>query len=102
MTSIQKPPAAHTPSPWRIGDEDHIWRIYGPGDGDVIGELEYIGGNAEANARLIAAAPTLLAALEAISNEADEWDDHDGRLGHVAYSTLVQARAAIAAARGEG
>jgi hypothetical protein len=49
-------------------------------------------GNEEANARLIAAAPDLLDALEAFLNEADA--------GHVSVDTDRAARAAIAKARG--
>jgi hypothetical protein len=52
----------HTRGPWRINERDESsWRIFGPdrGEGlwaDEIAEVSYTGGNAEANARLIASA----------------------------------------------
>jgi len=53
----------HTPGPWQINEKrDDAWEILGP-DGDTIYticELGYTGGNASANATLIAAAPELL------------------------------------------
>lgn len=57
---------AHTPGPWRITDRDDAWEIAPSGCGQSLAEITYTGGNAEANARLIAAAPVLLAALEAL------------------------------------
>lgn len=43
----------------------------------------------------------LRAVLEAVSNEADEWDDHDGRLAHVAYPTILDARRVLAATQSQ-
>lgn len=33
--------------------------------------------------------------LDGIINEADQWDDHDGRLGHVSYATIALAQALL-------
>lgn len=59
--------ALHTPGPWRVerylGREDS-WFVRGPFDERVCGQGS--GPVVEANARLIAAAPELLEALEAV------------------------------------
>ena len=101
-----------TPVPWRVGayalDDDDSWfyhhTIYGA-NGDFVCHTSFSAvwagnaDNAKANARLIAAAPDLLAALEEVVRtcEADgmiyRWKD----LG----VDLTEARAAIAKARGE-
>lgn len=77
--------ASHTPGPWRIDDEDADeiniighpeWRcsrngVYGEWDVATVADLgfDFEGGGPEAlaNARLIAAAPDMLAALKLIS-----------------------------------
>ncbi len=41
-------------------------------------------------------AASVAAALRAIVNEADEFDDHDGKYGHITYSTLVESRKILA------
>lgn len=65
----------YTPGPWQIvGDDKDPWTIAGP-EGSIllsICELTYTGNNAEANARLIAAAPDLLDALKGFV--ARTWD----------------------------
>ena len=52
----------HTPGPWRIEMKDNYMKLYMPASG-LEGDVArgYVG---EASARLIAAAPDLLAALE--------------------------------------
>lgn len=92
-----------TPGPWvlgkqhksrvEIGSKDHSWTdlarvVTIMSDGHMSAE-------GLANARLIAAAPDLLAALEAMIPEG--WDD--GAMDHM--PGIKQARAAIAKARGE-
>ena len=80
----------HTPGPWVIGAEGEI---YGP---DVSGTMQYreiIPADtvlSDADASLIAAAPDLLAVVEAV---AKYFADTDAPLG-------IQARAAIARAKG--
>jgi len=83
----------HTPGPWRAS----IYCIWGGINGDtyVAGTQTAIGADAqEANARLIAAAPELLEALEAV---VACWNHHD--VGKAYVEDL--ARAAIAKAKGE-
>lgn len=102
--------AAHTPGPWRFqihesanGDEIYGFEVLT----SVKRELVYFDADGrsetEANARLIAAAPDLLAALEGVrdilgtaesnaSGRGDEWDYVGPR--------VVAARAAIARATG--
>ena len=50
----------HTPGPWTVSPDRDLWGVF------TIAEVEAEeGDNDQANARLIAAAPALLAALEA-------------------------------------
>ena len=53
----------HTPGPWVAGSEPWGWDIVGHSGTVVVAQSDYCEG-AEANARLIAAAPELLAAAE--------------------------------------
>lgn len=91
-------PIKHTPGPWfvtRHATPDHSpqFGIYdGYGRGRDIATI--YGANAEADAALIAAAPALLAALEAMVNMED-WAGDD----IAPDSTLGRALAAIAQAR---
>lgn len=84
----------HTPGPWRFSSHPHdgnYMRIHcgsDPREGDNL--RGYCG---EANARLIAAAPELLEALQAFANEIVPINPHD--------PLWVNARAAIAKATGE-
>ena len=92
----------HTPGPWHVAPE-------GPGDdlrvavgaGEAIAHINVIGREDIANARLIAAAPDLLAVLE----KHVEWVERDkvGAIDHEwDYETMVgqYIRAAIAKAKG--
>ncbi len=101
--------SAHTPGPWAAGEqsggdwliqsniESHLppWAV----QNDTIGAVR-ANDNAEANARLIVAAPELLAALKAVV----EWlpDPRPHRLtdSDGLNSVEQQARAAIAKAEG--
>lgn len=55
---------SHTPGPWEVGDKRGVW--VGPvvmaGNGSR--GVAFVCGESDANARLIAAAPDMLAALE--------------------------------------
>ena len=86
---------AHTPGPWVVKDSTQV-----TSDGRHIADCAgretttAIGLEDSANARLIAAAPDLLAALEKLLHLASEdW--------HEASPTLREAAGAIAKARGE-
>lgn len=97
--------ATHTRGPWAIDGAVSAMNldvIYGSGriammecENDEISDEELL-----ANARLIAAAPELLAALETLAVQADEDTPSHCRTDHFA-NALAEALAAIAKARGE-
>ena len=111
--------AKHTPGPWTVGREMNSER---PGSVPVVAlvrdslagrmHVAFVNGKAgeqEANARLIAAAPGLLAALRALTLDVQAWHEVHGRTGQ--YSSpqadylaqaMIEARAAIAKATGGG
>jgi len=98
----------HTPGPYRVSynplpDDPPLVFIEarrGPAGTWVrLAEVLYVDAQSDATATLIAAAPALLDALEAICNETDEYDDP--RAARIAWSTVVRARRIIAQARGE-
>ena len=79
----------HTPGPWKYITWHGQHGVHDAMDNDV---CETFGEDAEANARLIAAAPELLEALEYLLSQF-------GRLDHLTdYSAGDKARAAIAKA----
>jgi len=92
----------HTPGPWEhtgqgyiVGKEDNG---YGLGYVDVCSVyLRAVRGRTNANARLIAAAPDLLEALDALLYAYQD----QGNTGSTHDDKVLQARAAIAKARGE-
>ena len=90
----------HTPGPWQIANgEDR--RVYLINHGrDAVGETVYTDTRNPANARLIAAAPDLLAALKGILREHDALQMAEGRTGD-RWPSATRARAAIAKATGE-
>ena len=84
----------YTRGPWRIESGPHYRAIRV--DSEVIADMRQIGRSFnESNARLIAAAPDLLEALEAIT---DLYDTDEGCRSRPEYKA---ARAAIAKAKGE-
>ncbi len=88
-----------TPGPWAVERADDAYCIANVGNLVIMpcgGKVKH--DNAEADARLISAAPDLLEALEMIVAEADSYT---ARTGKPIYNWLDQARAAIAKARGE-
>lgn len=90
----------HTPGPWRV-IEDRVpgaLEIYA--EEKAIAELWRRSSTQEemANARLIAAAPKLLKALEKMLRC---FSDYDGTHGDLENSATDEARAAIAKARGQ-
>jgi hypothetical protein len=91
----------HTPGPWRVGDAGTT--VFGPPTGNPAPRtIGYItrhateGATDRANARLMAAAPDILAALEDVETFITDgtWDPHDASM------QLAQVRAAIAKAEG--
>jgi ABC-type tungstate transport system permease subunit len=80
----------HTPGPWEVEVADSLYNTF-----YIVNESRDSDEVDQANARLIAAAPELLAALQDLVSEADHTG---GSVRHVSrYSTDV-ARAAIAKA----
>lgn len=100
MTTTTK--AAHTPGPWHIGKES-VWQgnIYGPGEnggtqgGTIIAAIPHSYINADANRLVIAAAPDMFAALEAIVSASRVYLPPD-----LAHAIRIQGEAAIQKARG--
>lgn len=89
----------HTPGPWVVESADDAYCIANVGNLVIMpggGKVKH--DNTEADARLIAAAPDLLEALEMIVAEADSYT---ARTGKPVYNWLDQARAAIAKSRAE-
>lgn len=95
----------HTPGPWGIwrraeGAVFQGLEITGPGGTPVIADIRQNGHNAEhgeANARLIASAPDLLAALEEMRHWLGKVTDWSG----AGDPPLEKLRDAIAKARGD-
>ncbi len=90
----------HTPGPWTIEidhscDEAEFIRTEFDGEMFDIATLSNESGNVNSNARLIAAAPDLLAALRSII------ESSDANCGDSLANAISAARAAIARATGE-
>ncbi len=74
----------HTPGPWVTKPTASLgpqWKVYSENDtrgADIA--IVYDHGNTEANARLIAAAPGMLAVLEAISRDCEDCISGEGDL----------------------
>ena len=85
----------HTPGPWTV--------IAGVHSGDVVSPLGRVamGISMVPDARLIAAAPALLEALEAAYMVLNSLDPDDSPGGRLSGNTVATIRAAIDLARGE-
>jgi hypothetical protein len=81
----------HTPAPWHYETGDDGAVIY---TGFTIAKIPIDGSDWQSNAHLIAAAPDLLAALEAALTAVEYYHEHEG-----CDAMLDQARAAIAKAQ---
>lgn len=106
---------AHTRGPWtaiedfgqHISAYAHVATVRGsePDFAILAGSESHPFRDAEANARLIAAAPELLAALQVIVKEINAWNSAVesiiGRQPRETWQGLLDARAAIAKATGE-
>ena len=99
--SMAQTQTAHTPGPWEVGNENPM-----SGDINVLDEQSPFevalvrgsgNGQARANARLIAAAPDLLAACEAAIRTCHGEPANDAAR-HAKSDALYQAAAAIAKA----
>lgn len=109
MTTASK--VTHTPGPWIAKKRRtiyghahfismHIGKLAPNATGEAVFDVQPYArpAIAEANARLIAAAPAMLAALERLTRQA-ECTCHDG--GENFTCDVCEARAALAAAKGE-
>ena len=86
---------SHTPGPWRYAGRSVAGAFHiGPEEGYSVGIIHH-SPDGEANARLVAAAPDLLAALEECQAEIHI------ECGLTDYPSCIRARAAIAKAKGE-
>ena len=93
MTNTQ-----HTPGPWDVSDVQRDREFLIHNGATDIAVTYWALGDCAANARLIAAAPELLAALEEFCRECDGYlDGNDGS----PWGTLLKGRAAIAKATGK-
>ena len=81
----------HTPAPWHYETGDDGAVVY---TGFTIAKIPIDGSDWQSNAHLIAAAPDLLAALEAALTAVEYYHEHEG-----CDAMLDQARAAIAKAQ---
>ena len=94
--------AQHTPGPWIAGDDEGSdYYLVGPHDGDGIVYQPVVKLHSEANARLIAAAPEMLAALQAVLAEIEGPDRPHSTDSWLPSHLAHQVRAAIAKATGE-
>lgn len=98
----------HTPGPWHYGDNPYGPKVsYVHSDEWLIAQvMNHKGERAtdHANGHLLAAAPDLLAACEAIAEWSDEqWCNHDCSCAHgvPSYHLNYQLHSAIGKARGE-
>jgi len=95
----------HTPGPWTLtgwtAPDDYGWTLQiGTAAFPQRVTIDAYCAESEANARLIAAAPDLLAALEACAAALGEHSTRLPLLSHNDAVALVLARAAVARARG--
>ena len=90
----------HTPGPWKVDSEGPPYVVVMSEVSDSGCGLKYAvavgGGNEEANARLIAAAPTMLEVLEEVEECSRYWSEYDVPIG-----LHDRIKAAIAEARVE-
>lgn len=87
----------HTPGPWAYENYRGTVHVFVDNEGGTPSICKLVGNDKDANARLIAAAPDLLEALEDLFCVADEAYEGDGKFAW----NPSNARAAIAKARGE-
>jgi len=97
----------HTPGPWEAHENGHIYAEERANAVARIFENYYHrDGEAQANARLIAAAPDMLAALERLDVYLDRFTDCEGsdltgaHLSYEGQQAIAAARAAIHNAKG--
>ena len=86
----------HTPGPWNVEHDTEIIAAEGKRIAEAdTRSINFVNGEANANARLIAAAPDLLAAAEALLEEARQF------FPTVSGNAITIGEAAVKKARGE-
>ncbi len=106
--NASKPAPAFTPGPWRLTEPqapDYYATIHGDGGKVLVAEAETAFGARDANARLIAAAPELYAALHNAERLIDACMDRNSAPSPDSpwlRELLDETRAALARASGEG
>lgn len=92
----------HTPGPWSI-DPKRALRVVDSDDQTIgsFGASDMIRDSWEANARLCAAAPDLLEALEELRGAVIDLDQDEEGSVNLCEAAIRKARIAIAKARGE-
>ena len=91
---------SHTPGPWEKFDQSNSVQSVDPEANGKCRIVYTLGPDSSANARLIAASPDMLAALEGMVNHFGVIEDNE-MLHPVAVSASKAVRAAIAKAKGE-
>lgn len=91
--------AQHSPGPWELGPslEDHGgWRVYSDHSYRVA-EVPNVNGSArnEANAKLIAAAPEMLVALQGMLSEWDQFTRYGSEIAKSANERINFARSVV-------
>jgi hypothetical protein len=86
----------HTPGPWKVADRFHVWTADKVGcevAAVCVENLDDDGlGQADADARLIAAAPELLAVLTWCADRWDKYDEDDApELGQAIRDAIAKA-----------
>lgn len=93
----------HTPGPWRIKKQEHAFHVYARDYkliNNRIAAIEVFVDNAEANARLIAAAPELVEALQELWSAS--FERNQGREGFIRLQNAqMRASDILAKAKGE-
>jgi hypothetical protein len=92
----------HTPGPWKdfVDDDGYLIVQMDAAHTVMLGDMESTCGTCHANARLIAAAPELLDALEGLLGIAADYMENTGKNPNDFFS-ITDARAVIAKAKGE-
>lgn len=95
--------AAHTPGPWYIDRHSPYAPIcIKPYPGRIICDIDGADAEAEANARLIVAAPEQHRTLEAIRNDCQAWLNGDTDMAASDLFTAIESAAAAVVAKAKG
>ena len=65
----------HSPGPWTIANDDDGWDNIVDAEGALIAEVDSCSGGKDPDARLIAAAPTMLRLLRVVCDQRNTWEE---------------------------